>query len=101
MRAWEAQRLESERQAKLKSAAQVRQEREQKLATMTEEEKEVLYEEEKLEKKQEWAKKQVQNTTIVNCPQRNKVHDVPWHHAIKSSLVWAGVRFSRGGGQEL
>lgn len=59
MRAWEAQRLELERQAKLKSAAQMRQDRERKLATMTEEQKEAFHEEEKLEKKQEWAKKQV------------------------------------------
>lgn len=79
----------------MKSAAQVRQEREQKMATMTEEEKESFHEEEKLEKKQEWAKKQVENTTIVNCPQRNKVHGVPWYHVINSSLVWAGVRFFR------
>lgn len=59
MRALEMYRLEQERQSKMKTAAQVKEEREQKLATMTEEEKEIFYEEEKEQKKQEWVKKQV------------------------------------------
>ena len=41
----------------MKSAAEVKREREQKLANMTEEEKEEFYAEEKEHKKQEWAKK--------------------------------------------
>ena len=43
----------------MKTAAEVKQEREKKLANMTQEEKEEFYEEEKEQKKQEWAKKHV------------------------------------------
>lgn len=59
MRALELQRREEERQSKLKSAAEAKAERQQKWEAMTEEEKEVFVQEEKIAKKQEWIKKQV------------------------------------------
>lgn len=59
MRALEMQRREEERQSKLKTAAEAKEERQRKWLTMTEEEKEVFLEEEKVAKKQEWVKKQV------------------------------------------
>eukprot|EP00752_Nemacystus_decipiens_P010357 g9227.t1 len=58
MRALDLQRREEERQRKLKSAAEAKAERQQKWAAMTEEEKEVFLQEEKVAKKQEWIKKQ-------------------------------------------
>ncbi|CAB1113941.1 unnamed protein product [Ectocarpus sp. CCAP 1310/34] len=58
MRALEMQRREEERQSKLKTAAEAKEERQRKWLTMTEEEKEVFVEEEKVAKKQEWIKKQ-------------------------------------------
>lgn len=59
MRALELQRREKERQSKMKSATQAKAERQQKWQAMTEEEKEVFVQEEKIAKKQEWIKKQV------------------------------------------
>lgn len=59
MRALELQRREEERQAKMRSAAEVKAERQQKWLAMTEEEKEQFLEEEKVAKKQAWIKKQV------------------------------------------
>ncbi|CAM9187342.1 unnamed protein product, partial [Hapterophycus canaliculatus] len=58
MRSLELQRREQERQSKLKTAAEVKEERQQKWQAMTEEEKEDFLEEEKVAKKQEWTKKQ-------------------------------------------
>ena len=55
----ELQRREEERQAKMRSAAEVKAERQQKWLAMTEEEKEQFLEEEKVAKKQAWIKKQV------------------------------------------
>ncbi len=59
MRALELQRREQERQSKMRSAAEVKAERQQKWLAMTEEEKEQFLEEEKVAKKQAWKKKQV------------------------------------------
>ncbi|CAM9946768.1 unnamed protein product, partial [Ectocarpus sp. 8 AP-2014] len=53
MRALEMQKREEERQSKLKTAAEAKEERQRKWLTMTEEEKEVFVEEEKVAKKQE------------------------------------------------
>lgn len=58
MKALKLYKLEQERIGALKSAAQLKEERAQKLAVMSEEEKAVFYEEEKEEKKKEWVKKQ-------------------------------------------
>lgn len=72
MRALELQRREEERQSKMKSAAEAKVERQQKFEAMTEEEKEVFVQEEKIAKKQEWVKKQVKSipddcNTNVRC----------------------------------
>lgn len=59
MRAEALHKLELERQSKMRPAPLTREERERKLASMTQEEKEAFFEEEKDQKKEMWAKKQV------------------------------------------
>lgn len=64
MRDLELQEREAERQRKLKTAAEVKDERQQKWLAMTEEEKVVFLKEEKSAKTQEWVKKQVRSDQI-------------------------------------
>lgn len=59
MRDLQLQEREAERQKKLKTVAEAKEERQQKWLAMTEEEKVVFVHEEKEAKKQEWVKKQV------------------------------------------
>lgn len=59
MKAYEIHLREQERLGRMKAAEDVKKEREQKLARMTAEEKQEFLEEEKEQKKQEWAKKRV------------------------------------------
>lgn len=74
MRSLELQRREEERQSKMKTAAEAKAERQQKWQTMTEEEKGVFVQEEKIAKKQEWVKKQVRSD-YVRC------------HAVKGACI--------------
>lgn len=67
MRASKLEQLEQERRGKMKTTAQLKEEREQRLATMTEEEKQEFYQEEKEQKKQEWDKKQVHSSLVMNA----------------------------------
>lgn len=82
MRSLELQRREQERQSKMKSAAELKEERQQKWLAMTEEEKEVFVEEEKVAKKQEWKKKQVKSN---NESMRSSTYGKSSHVGFSSS----------------